>query len=134
MTIYRISFYDVYDDEALEKGYREDLVLKKGNHYFRLYFYDSTRFKQDMDSDIDQYKYYVLPVNTIILPKITKEEIAKFCTENFKDNYYLSHFNEYDYENDNLRIAMNEQEEDFLKTLGLPNVISKKELTLYLDI
>ena len=39
MTIYRISFYDVYDDEALEKGYREDLVLKKGNHYFRLYFY-----------------------------------------------------------------------------------------------
>ncbi len=67
--------------EAIQKGYRRDVVVNIDNKKFKLYITDMTRLHQDYDAGIEYYGKYENMPNTIIVKEASKAEIAKTIKE-----------------------------------------------------
>ncbi|MBV7269073.1 hypothetical protein [Winogradskyella luteola] len=88
-----VNIYSLYDDElmdleSLHKGYRNDIIVKVGNLFYKLNVYDMVRLKQDFEAEISEYGYFQIESNLIIVEEVTKENIKKTVKELEKQNYF----------------------------------------------
>ena len=106
MTIYKIPELQWSDEEACEKGYRDDLVLENEGHFYRLKIYGSISFRQEVQREVSYYGYSVLEPNLIILKEVTRNEIENVLKKEITSEF-LSMMKEYEVKNGKLIIASN---------------------------
>ena len=65
------------------------LLLKVNNsNLYKLYIIEPIRLSQDFESEIIDYGYYQMEPNTIIVKKITRDEIEKVIDSLVKENFF----------------------------------------------
>ena len=109
MTIYKIPELQWSDEEAYEKGRRDDLVLENEGHFYRLKIYGSISFRQEVQREVSYYGYSVLEPNLIILNEVTRNEIENVLKKEITSDT-LTLMKEYEVKNGKLIIANNENE------------------------
>ena len=77
---YRIIYEDnteIAEYEAVNKGYRKDVIVIIDGRKYKLYITDMNRLHQDFDSEIEDYGFYQNEPNTMIVIEVSKDEIEK---------------------------------------------------------
>ena len=75
--------------EAENKGYRGDIYVRLFNDkIYKLNVYDITRFKQDFEVEFQEYGFYSIEPNLIIVNEVTKSEIIKTIEGLYRQKYF----------------------------------------------
>lgn len=74
--------------EALNKGYRGDVIVKIGNSSYKVYVISMVRLQQDFETEIRDSGYYLSEPNMIIVKNTTKKEIEDTIIQMFKWKYF----------------------------------------------
>ena len=62
--------------EALNKGYRKDVIIKLGGKKYKVYITSMIRLQQDFEKEYQDVGYYYPEPNMVIVKDVTKEEIS----------------------------------------------------------
>ena len=130
MTIYKIPELQWSDEEAYEKGRRDDLVLENEGHFYRLRIYDSVSFRQEVQCDVSYYGCSVLEPNLIILKEVTRNEIENVLKKEITSDT-LTLMKEYEVKNGKLIIANNAIEVAQAKGYNIDANIGIDDLVIY---
>lgn len=130
MTIYKIPELQWSDEEAYEKGRRDDLVLENEGHFYRLNIYDSISFQQEVQREVSYYGYSVLEPNLIILNEVTRNEIENVLKKEITSDT-LTLMKEYEVKNGKLIIASNAIEVAQAKGYNIDANIGIDDLVIY---
>ena len=130
MTIYKIPELQWSDEEAYEKGRRDDLVLENEGHFYRLNIYDSISFRQEVQREVSYYGYSVLEPNLIILNEVTRNEIENVLKKEITSDT-LTLMKEYEVKNGKLIIANNAIEVAQAKGYNIDANIGIDDLVIY---
>lgn len=130
MTIYKISEIQWSDEEAYEKGRRDDLVLENEGHFYRLRIYDSISFRQEVQREVSYSGYSVLEPNLIILNEVTRNEIENVLKKEITIDT-LSLMKEYEVKNGKLIIANNANEVAQAEAFNLNTNVKIDDLIIY---
>lgn len=63
--------------EALNKGYRKDVIIKLGGKKYKVYITSMIRLQQDFETEYQDAGYYYPEPNMVIVKDVTKEEISE---------------------------------------------------------
>lgn len=74
--------------EALNKGYRADVVVVIGNKKYKVYIISMIRLQQDFEMEQQDSGYYMAEPNTLIVKEVTKKEIEHVVSEMHKCKYF----------------------------------------------
>lgn len=74
--------------EAVNKGYRNDVLVKIQEDYYNLRVYDVVRLKQDFDSEVEEYGYYSTEPNLVLVTEVTSENVIKIISRLYDDGYF----------------------------------------------
>ncbi|MGZ0052400.1 hypothetical protein [Brevibacillus gelatini] len=74
--------------EALNKGYRNDVFVKIDEDYYNLRVYDIVRLKQDFESEMEDYGYYSVEPNLVLVTEVTTDNILKIISQLYEDGYF----------------------------------------------
>ncbi|MCR5254943.1 MAG: hypothetical protein K6D96_03355 [Acetatifactor sp.] len=88
---YKIIYEDnteLADFEAINKGYRKDVIVVIDDKRYKLYITDIIRLHQDFDSEIEETGIYQNEPNTIIVREVGKDEIEKTIDGLIKDGFF----------------------------------------------
>lgn len=77
-----------FDFEAMCKGYREDVYVYLGKKKYQLSVYTTTRLIQDFELEIQEYGFYQMPINLILVEEISKDIINNTIHELNKRNFF----------------------------------------------
>lgn len=130
MTIYKIPELQWSDEEAYEKGRRDDLVLENEGHFYRLKIYGSISFRQEVQCEVSYSGYSVLEPNLIILKEVTRNEIEKVLKKEITIDT-LSLMKEYEVKNGKLIIANNAIEVAQAKVFNINANVKIDDLVIY---
>ena len=130
MTIYKIPELQWSDEEAYEKGRRDDLVLENEGHFYRLNIYDSISFRQEVQREVSYYGYSVLEPNLIILNEVTRNEIENVLKKEITSDT-LTLMKEYEVKNGKLIIANNAIEVAQAKVFNINANVKIDDLVIY---
>lgn len=130
MTIYKIPELQWSDEEACEKGYRDDLVLENEGHFYRLRIYGSISFRQDVQREVSYSGYSVLEPNLIILNKVTRNEIENVLKKEITSDT-LTLMKEYEVKNGKLIIANNANEVAQAEVFNINTNVKIDDLIIY---
>ena len=130
MTIYKIPELQWSDEEAYEKGRRDDLVLENEGHFYRLKIYGSISFRQEVQCEVSYSGQSVLEPNRSILKEVTRNEIEKVLKKEITIDT-LSLMKEYEVKNGKLIIASNAIEVAQAKGYNIDANIGIDDLVIY---
>ena len=130
MTIYKIPELQWSDEEAYEKGRRDDLVLENEGHFYRLNIYDSISFRQEVQREVSYYGYSVLEPNLIILNEVTRNEIENVLKKEITSDT-LTLMKEYEVKNGKLIIANNANEVAQAEVFNINTNVKIDDLIIY---
>lgn len=74
--------------EALNKGYRGDVIVKIGSSSYKVYVISMIRLQQDFETETRDSGYYLSEPNMIIVKDTTKKEIEETIIRMFKCKYF----------------------------------------------
>ena len=74
--------------EAINKGYRNDVIVVIGEKKYRMYITSPVRLQQDFESEQQECGFYMEEPNTLLIKEVSKEEIEKLITEMYQCNYF----------------------------------------------
>ena len=74
--------------EALNKGYRADVVVVVGDKKYRVYIISMLRLQQDFEMEHKDSGYYMAEPNTLIVKEVTKKEIEYVISEMYNCKYF----------------------------------------------
>ena len=74
--------------EALNKGYRADVVVVIGDKKYRVYIISMLRLQQDFEMEHKDSGYYMAEPNTLIVKEVTKKEIKYVISEMYNCKYF----------------------------------------------
>ncbi|MEW4412340.1 hypothetical protein [Clostridium sp. AN503] len=74
--------------EALNKGYRGDVIVKVDKKVYKVYVISMIRLQQDFETEIQDSGYYLSEPNMIIVKETTKQEIEETIIHMFKCKYF----------------------------------------------
>ena len=74
--------------EALNKGYRGDVIVKIGDKSYKVYVTSMIRLQQDFEMEIQDSGYYLSVPNMIIVKETTKQEIHDTIIQMFECKYF----------------------------------------------
>ena len=74
--------------EALNKGYRGDVIVKVDKKVYKVYVTSMIRLQQDFETVIQDSGYYLSEPNMIIVKETTKQEIEDTIIRMFKCKYF----------------------------------------------
>lgn len=87
----KIMFEDdteLADFEALNRGYRGDVVVKIGGISYKLYVTSMIRLLQDFETETQDSGFYFSEPNTIIVKETTKQEIEDTIIKMYRCKYF----------------------------------------------
>lgn len=79
---------EIAEYEAMNKGYRKDVIVIIDNKKYRLYITDIIRLHQDFDSEVEEGCMFQNEPNIIIVKEVTKEEIEKTIKNLVKEGFF----------------------------------------------
>ncbi|WP_374018185.1 hypothetical protein ABU162_29860 [Paenibacillus thiaminolyticus] len=74
--------------EAINKGYRNDIYVKISNMVYNIRAYDLVRLQQDFESELEEYGYFSIEPNLVLVKEVSKEYIYLTIKELFKQKYF----------------------------------------------
>ena len=90
-----MSYSIIYEDnteiaeyEAINKGYRKDVIVVIDDRRYKLYITDIIRLHQDFDLEIEECGFYQNEPNTIIVKEVSKDEIEKTIDELYNEGFF----------------------------------------------
>lgn len=78
---------------AQDKGYRSDVFVRYDAKLYQLTVYGKTRLNQDFDDEYEQYGFYAVDPNLIILKSVTTEELF-FTIKKMEKQHYFANIKE----------------------------------------
>lgn len=91
MSDYTVIFTDnteLAEYEAVNKGYRNDVFVKINEDYYNLRVYDIVRLKQDFESEVEEYGYYSIEPNLVLVTEVTTDNVFKIISQLYEDGYF----------------------------------------------
>lgn len=79
---------DLTEYEAINKGYRTDVFVGIENYTYHLRIYSMIRLQQDFKSEIENYGYFAVEPNLIIVEEVCKAEIIRTIFKLFEQKYF----------------------------------------------
>ena len=90
-----MSYSNIYEDnteiaeyEAINKGYRKDVIVVIDDRRYKLYITDIIRLHQDFDSEFEESGIYQNEPNTIIVKEVSKYEIERTIDELYNEGFF----------------------------------------------
>ena len=74
--------------EALNKGYRNEVIVSLGTQKYKVCIMSMIRLQQDFEREYQDAGYYYPEPNMIIVKEVTKEEIAKVINILYKGGFF----------------------------------------------
>ena len=74
--------------EALNKGYRKDVIIKIGIKKYKVYITSMIRLQQDFETEFEDVGYYYSEPNMVIVKDVTKEEISKTINQLYECKFF----------------------------------------------
>lgn len=74
--------------EAINRGYREDIVVIINNKKYKVYIITMARLQQDFEKELQDSGYYMTEPNTILVNDVTKKEIEYTIMEMYKCKFF----------------------------------------------
>lgn len=74
--------------EAISKGYRNDVFINVSNKLFNVSVYDIVRLQQDFESELEEYGYFSIEPNLVLVKEVSKEQISLTVNKLFKQGYF----------------------------------------------
>ncbi|WP_027643873.1 hypothetical protein [Enterocloster clostridioformis] len=74
--------------EALDKGYRGDIIVKIGSKKYKVYVISLLRLQQDFETELEDSGYYLSEPNTILVKETSKKEIEDIITQMYRCKYF----------------------------------------------
>lgn len=74
--------------EALNKGYRGDIIVIIGEKKYKVYIVSMLRLQQDFETEQEESGYYLSEPNTIIVKETSKKEIEDIIMQMYKCKYF----------------------------------------------
>ena len=89
----RIKLYCLDDsertaDEAIDRGFRNDIFVKIDNLFYRISIYNITRLSQEFLHDIEEFGFYGIDNNIVLVREVEKEIIFQTVEYLTKRNYF----------------------------------------------
>ena len=88
MTIYCLDNSEYATHDALSRGHRSDIYVKVNENFYRLNIYDMVRLTQDFETEIEEYGFYSIEPNLVIVNEVSNEEIKKVLPGLYKQKYF----------------------------------------------
>jgi hypothetical protein len=88
LRVYWKNYSELAEYEAINKGYCLDLYIQKENNLFNLSIYDIVRLKQDFECETEEYGYYSIDYNLVLVTEVKKENILKTIISLDNQNYF----------------------------------------------
>ena len=79
---------DLAEFEAINKGYRNDIIVNIKGSRFRIYATTMRRLEQDFETEIKEYGFYEVEPNIVIVESATKESIESTIEYLVKCKYF----------------------------------------------
>ncbi|WP_211234298.1 hypothetical protein [Paenibacillus taiwanensis] len=61
------------DHEAISKGYRNDVFVNVSKNLYNVRVYDIVRLQQDFETEVQEYGYYSIETNLILVKEVSNE-------------------------------------------------------------
>lgn len=74
--------------EALNKGYRNDVIVIIGGKRYKVYITSLTRLQQDFETEQEDCGFYMAEPNTLLVNEVTKKEIENVITKMHQCKYF----------------------------------------------
>lgn len=88
VKVYFLEDTELAEYEAVNKGFRNDVYVKLADGLFNVVVYDSVRLQQDFESEVENYGFYSIDPNLILVSAVNKHEIV-FVIENLYRQQYF---------------------------------------------
>lgn len=76
--------------EAINKGYRGDVIVQIGDNAYKVYITSMTRLLQDFEQEVAESGFYLPEHNTIIVQEVTRSEIECTIERLYRCKYFES--------------------------------------------
>lgn len=87
----KITFEDdteLAEFEAVNKGYRNDVYVTIDKSTFNVAVYSMIRLQQDFESEVDNYGFYSVDANLVIVKETCRKEIIKAINNLYEEGYF----------------------------------------------
>jgi len=74
--------------EAIERGYRSDVIVEIGEKKYKVCIMSMIRLQQEFKAERQYYGYYSADPNMLLVEDATKEEIEKVINVAFEEKYF----------------------------------------------
>ena len=74
--------------EAINKGYRNDIHVTIGKCTFNVRVYSIVRLQQDFESEFNNYGFYSIDANLILVNETNKAEIINTINKLYEDGFF----------------------------------------------
>ncbi len=92
VKVYFLDDSELAEYEAISKGYRTDVYVKIEDVFYNVYVYNMRRLQQDFESESENYGYYSVDPNLILVKDANRNEIV-FTIEKLYKQEYLKKLN-----------------------------------------
>lgn len=79
---------DLAELTSQNKGYRTGIYIRYNNNVFKLTAYDTTRIIQDFQDEYEQYGFFAIDPNLILVKSVTIEQLFFTITKLEKQRYF----------------------------------------------
>jgi len=86
--IYFSAHTELTEYEAINKGYRIDVYVIIGEYVFNPKVYSMARLQQDFEAECEEYGYYSIEPNLVLVRGTSTEEIVYIINKLHSQNYF----------------------------------------------
>ncbi|WP_342565753.1 hypothetical protein NST84_11780 [Paenibacillus sp. FSL R7-0345] len=88
IKVYFLEDTELAEYEAVNKGFRLDVYVKIADELFNVAVYDIVRLQQDLELEVENYGYYSVDPNLILVSEVNKDKIVHTIENLYKQNYF----------------------------------------------
>ena len=87
----KVTFEDdteLAEFEAISKGYRNDVYVTIDKYTFNIAAYSMVRLQQDFESEINNYGFYSIEANLVLVKETSRKEIVEVINNLYEEGYF----------------------------------------------
>ncbi|PIH57644.1 hypothetical protein [Paenibacillus sp. LK1] len=88
IKVFFLEDTELAEYEAISKGYRNDVIVTVSDIIYRVYVYDIVRLQQDFESELENYGYYSIEPNLVLVREVSKENIQLTIKALYEQKYF----------------------------------------------
>lgn len=88
VKVYFLDDSELAEYEAISKGYRTDVYVKIEDVFYNVHVYNMRRLQQDFESESENYGYYTVDPNLILVKDANRNEIVFTIEKLYKQEYF----------------------------------------------